>query len=42
MVDPEKVLVDQLKSKPGGQIVEVKGTVAEKTVSLALVELPSE
>ena len=41
-VDPEKILVDQLKSKPGGQIVEMKGTVADKTISLGLLELPSE
>lgn len=42
LLDPEKILLDQLKSKPGGQIVEVKGTVADKTVSLALLELPTE
>ena len=42
IIDHEKILVDQLKSKPGGQIVEVKGTVAEKQICMALVELPSE
>jgi len=42
MIACEVVLVDQLKSKPGGQLVEVTGTVAEKTVNMMLCEMPSE
>jgi hypothetical protein len=34
----EAILVDQLKSKPGGQLVEVKCSIA----SIVLCELPTE
>lgn len=42
MIPHEAVLVEQLKSKPGGQLVEVTGTVADKSISMLLCELPSE
>ena len=42
LIPPEGVLVDQLKSKPGGQLVEVTGSAGDKSVSLVLCELPSE
>jgi hypothetical protein len=42
LIESEKILVDQLKSKPGGQIVEVRGTAGDKKVSMSLLELPSE
>lgn len=38
MIPCEQIMIDQLKSKPGGQIVEFTGD----GVSLALLELPSE
>lgn len=42
LIPHEAVLVEQLKSKPGGQLVEVTGPVGEKTASMMLCELPSE
>ena len=38
----ESILVEQLRSKKGGQIVEIEATVTDKQVMLALCELPSE
>ena len=42
MIAHEVVLVEQLKSKPGGQLVEVTGTHADKTINIMLCEMPSE
>ena len=38
MIPIEKILIDQLKSKPGGQLVEFKGD----GVSAVLLEMPTE
>ena len=42
MVPVENVLFEQLKAKPGGQLVEITGTASEKTINMALCELPSD
>ena len=42
MIPTENVLIDQLKTKPGGQIVEITGVLADKAYSIALLELQSE
>ena len=42
MLTPEQVLVDQLKSKPGGQLVECVPVGEEVTSKMVLCELPSE
>lgn len=38
MIPCEQIMIDQLKSKPGGQIVEFEGD----GVQVALLELPTE
>lgn len=38
----ESILVEQLRSKPGGQLLEVEATVGDKNMQLVLIETPSE
>ena len=42
LIPTTNVLVDQLREKPGGQLVEVQHQVGDKMYSLVLCELPSE
>ena len=42
VLKPETILVDQLRSKLGGQLVEIEQTVGEKVFNVVLCELPSE
>jgi len=42
LIPQENILVEQLRSKIGGQLVEVKANLGEKEVLLGLCELPSE
>lgn len=42
VLDPNTILVEQMRSKPGGQLIEIEATVAEKPMQLVLIELPTE
>ena len=42
VLDPSMILVEQIRSKVGGQIIEIDCTVAEKVIQVVLCELPSE
>ena len=42
VIKAESVLIDQMRSKKGGQLVEIESTVAEKNYLLSLCELPNE
>ena len=39
---PSLILVEQMRSKPGGQLVEIDVTVADKVIQLVLCELQTE
>ena len=41
-VASENILVEQLREKPGGQLVEATHTVGDKVYSALICELPSE
>ena len=36
------ILVEQMRSKAGGQLVEIDVTVADKPIQMMICELPSE
>ena len=42
MLEPSMILVEQLRSKIGGQLVEIEVAVAEKTILMTICELPTE
>lgn len=39
---PETILIEQMRTKKGGQIVEIEAIVADKPIFLAICELPAE
>ena len=42
VIPSASILVEQMRSKLGGQLVEVESMLAEKTFQLVICELPSE
>ena len=42
VLDPSLILVEQMRTKLGGQIIEIEVPVADKTVCMVICELPSE
>lgn len=42
VLDPSMILVEQMRSKIGGQLVEIDVTVADKVIQMMICELPSE
>lgn len=42
MLPPSIILVEQMRSKVGGQLIECEVTVAEKVVQVVICELPNE
>ena len=41
-IKPELICVEQMRSKLGGQLVEVDGMVGDKHMLIAICELPNE
>lgn len=42
VLKPDSILIEQMRQKKGGQIVEIEATIADKNWMLALCELASE
>ena len=42
VIKPESIIVEQIRSKLGGQLVEVDGLVGDKHMAIAICELPNE
>ena len=40
-LQPAAILVEQMRSKPGGQLIEIEVTVAEKVIQVVICELSS-
>ena len=41
-MQPSMILVEQMRSKLGGQLIEIDCTVADKVIQMVICELPSE
>ena len=42
ILQPSMILVEQMRSKLGGQLIEIDCTVADKVIQMVICELPSE